>query len=213
MSYCIGKSHEYTWISPWVTVGWNLWMPLPIDESLLLHHGSVVLLFQYVCFIFIVHLCHLEVVANACYLSQEPDLNEQSKLRWVLSVKHQHRCSCTMIIPGGVSVITPQRSYEPYYTDHPIFTDEQVVIHDYFGCYGKNDGPEGVKNLSDYIPKLQTCCHYCLNMWFAILLHNFISCANVGGEKRLFIPAKRLYIPPKKIFFSRLWWSQEIKWI
>ncbi|XP_071790385.1 lactadherin-like [Asterias amurensis] len=35
-------------------------------------------------------------------------------------------------------MIEPKRSYEPYYTDQPLFTDDVEEIHDYFECHDES---------------------------------------------------------------------------
>ena len=75
------------------------------------------------------------MAAKVCYLDQEQD--QRGKLRWVKPTELMDRCSCTSIRPGGVNMYTPQRQYEPHYTDHPLFTDDQEKIRKYFNCQGE----------------------------------------------------------------------------
>ena len=81
---------------------------------------------------FLYSLFH-SVTAKKCYFEQEPD--HEGKLRWVMPLSQQERCSCTVILPGGVNRRAPKRPYEPYYTDQPLFTDDVEEIHDYFDCH------------------------------------------------------------------------------
>ncbi|XP_071792943.1 uncharacterized protein [Asterias amurensis] len=70
-----------------------------------------------------------EVVTQNCYLGQEPDSNQEGKLRWVLPVDYNNRCICTRLLPGGLNLYTPERSYIPYYIDQPPFraTEREMV--------------------------------------------------------------------------------------
>ncbi|XP_033633592.1 uncharacterized protein LOC117295137 [Asterias rubens] len=72
----------------------------------------------------------LEVAARDCYLGQEPDSNQEGKLRWVLPVDYNNRCICTQLLPGGLILYTPERSYIPYYIDQPPFraTEKDLVL-------------------------------------------------------------------------------------
>ena len=76
------------------------------------------------------------VAANVCYFGQEMD--ERGKLRWMMpAAEYQDRCSCTRIEIGGINPRQQKRSHDPYYTDHPMFTDEVDRIRDYFNCKGE----------------------------------------------------------------------------
>ena len=76
-----------------------------------------------------------EVAAKVCYFHQELDPNQRGELRWVMPGTQDDRCSCTSILPGGVGTIALNIPYEPYYTDRPLFTDDEEIIHDYFDCH------------------------------------------------------------------------------
>ncbi|XP_038061076.1 uncharacterized protein LOC119731864 [Patiria miniata] len=71
---------------------------------------------------------------RVCYFSQEPDASQSGRLRWVMPGSQEDRCACTSTRPGPVNVQPVRWSHPPFYTDTPIFTDDQEDIHDYFGC-------------------------------------------------------------------------------
>ncbi|XP_071790441.1 ficolin-1-like [Asterias amurensis] len=70
---------------------------------------------------------------KTCYFVQEP--NHAGKLHWVMPGSHEERCSCAVILPAGLNKMAPKRLIKPYRTDHPLFTDEVKMIHDYFNCH------------------------------------------------------------------------------
>ena len=73
------------------------------------------------------------VTAKKCYFEQEPD--HEGKFRWVMpGTTHKERCSCTVLLPGGVNTMTSERPYRPNYTDQPLFTHDVEVVRNYFGC-------------------------------------------------------------------------------
>ena len=88
--------------------------------------------------LFEVSLWYAGVAAKVCIFSQEPDPDQRGSLRWVLPLENRDLCACSEIRPGGVTMVTPKRGFRPYYTDHPIFTDDPEIIHDYFKCHGEN---------------------------------------------------------------------------
>ena len=73
-----------------------------------------------------------------CFFGQEPDPNKSGKLRWVMPAKLKQRCECTSIMPGGLNTYIPERDFKPFYTDHPLFTDYQPEIDEYFNCTGEH---------------------------------------------------------------------------
>ncbi|XP_033633075.1 fucolectin-like [Asterias rubens] len=76
----------------------------------------------------------IEVAANHCYLGQEPDSNQEGKLRWVLPVDYNNRCICTSLLPGGLNLYTPERSYIPYYIDQPPFRATERDLVTFLDC-------------------------------------------------------------------------------
>ncbi|XP_038061078.1 uncharacterized protein LOC119731866 [Patiria miniata] len=72
---------------------------------------------------------------KVCYFSQEPDARQPGRLRWVMPGSKEDRCACTKTRPGPVNVQPVRWSHPPFYTDTPIFTDDQEDIHDYFDCH------------------------------------------------------------------------------
>ncbi|XP_022103954.1 microfibril-associated glycoprotein 4-like [Acanthaster planci] len=75
------------------------------------------------------------VLGEECYFSQEPDLRQNGRLRWVLPGSKSDHCRCTSIWPGPLYTKPLQRSQEPFYTDTPIFTSDQEEIHHFFDCH------------------------------------------------------------------------------
>ncbi|XP_038060670.1 neurocan core protein-like [Patiria miniata] len=72
---------------------------------------------------------------KVCYFSQEPDASQSGRLRWVMPGNKEDRCACTSTRPGPVNVQPVRWSHQPFYTDTPIFTNDQEDIHDYFDCH------------------------------------------------------------------------------
>lgn len=93
-------------------------------------------IYSFIHFYNIVFLCLGTGAQKTCYFEQEPD--HEGKLRWVMPGSQQERCSCAVLLPGGVNMTEPKRSYEPYYTDQPLFTDDVEEIHDYFECHDES---------------------------------------------------------------------------
>ncbi|XP_033628497.1 fibroleukin-like [Asterias rubens] len=74
------------------------------------------------------------VTAFSCSFGREPNPKENGILRWVMPLNHRLRCQCTSIYPGGMNTYTPERGFDPFYTDHPLFTDLKIEIDNYFEC-------------------------------------------------------------------------------
>ncbi|XP_033627337.1 protein jagged-1-like [Asterias rubens] len=51
-----------------------------------------------------------------------------------MPLNHRIRCQCTSIYPGGMNTYTPERGFDPFYTDRPLFTDLDFEIFNYFDC-------------------------------------------------------------------------------
>ncbi|XP_071789741.1 microfibril-associated glycoprotein 4-like [Asterias amurensis] len=51
-----------------------------------------------------------------------------------MPLNHRLRCQCTSIYPGGMNTYTPDRGFDPFYTDRPLFTDLDFEIFNYFDC-------------------------------------------------------------------------------
>ncbi|XP_071790749.1 angiopoietin-4-like [Asterias amurensis] len=93
---------------------------------------------QWVCFITAVGIVSLmgfaTVTAFGCSFGREPDPQENGIIRWVMPLNHRLRCQCTSIYPGGMNTYTPERGFYPFYTDHPLFTDLDTEIFNFFDC-------------------------------------------------------------------------------
>ncbi|XP_071789744.1 uncharacterized protein [Asterias amurensis] len=74
------------------------------------------------------------VTAFSCSFGREPNPKENGIIRWVMPLNHRLRCQCTSIYPGGMNTYTPERGFDPFYTDHPLFTDLKIEIDNYFEC-------------------------------------------------------------------------------
>ncbi|XP_071790406.1 angiopoietin-4-like [Asterias amurensis] len=74
------------------------------------------------------------VTAFSCSFGREPNPKENGIIRWVMPLNHRLRCQCTSIYPGGMNTYTPERGFDPFYTDHPLFTDLDFEIFNYFDC-------------------------------------------------------------------------------
>ncbi|XP_071789745.1 uncharacterized protein [Asterias amurensis] len=74
------------------------------------------------------------VTAFSCSFGREPDPKKNGIIRWVMPLNHRLRCQCTSIYPGGMNTYTPERAFDPFYTDHPLFTDLDCEIFNYFDC-------------------------------------------------------------------------------
>ncbi|XP_071789746.1 uncharacterized protein [Asterias amurensis] len=74
------------------------------------------------------------VTAFSCSFGREPDPKKNGIIRWVMPLNHRLRCQCTSIYPGGMNTYTPERGFDPFYTDHPLFTDLDFEIFNYFDC-------------------------------------------------------------------------------
>ena len=79
----------------------------------------------------------MDVLANVCYLSQQPDPHQGGKLRWVMPVEYKDRCTCTIFRPGGWNMNPPLRSYNPYFIDQPLFIYRQHEIFKILDCSGE----------------------------------------------------------------------------
>ncbi|XP_071790416.1 fibrinogen beta chain-like [Asterias amurensis] len=74
------------------------------------------------------------VSAFSCSFGREPNPKENGIIRWVMPLNHRLRCQCTSIYPGGMNTYTPDREFDPFYTDHPLFTNIKTEILKYFEC-------------------------------------------------------------------------------
>ncbi|XP_071789740.1 uncharacterized protein [Asterias amurensis] len=74
------------------------------------------------------------VTAFSCSFGREPNPKENGIIRWVMPLNHRLRCQCTSIYPGGMNTYTPERGFDPFYTDRPLFTDLDFEIFNYFEC-------------------------------------------------------------------------------
>ena len=74
------------------------------------------------------------VTAFSCSFGREPNPKENGIIRWVMPLNHRLRCQCTSIYPGGMNTYTPERGFDPFYTDHPLFTDLKIEMDNYFEC-------------------------------------------------------------------------------
>ncbi|XP_071790474.1 microfibril-associated glycoprotein 4-like [Asterias amurensis] len=74
------------------------------------------------------------IIAFSCSFGKEPNPKENGIIRWVMPLNHRLRCQCTSIYPGGMNTYTPERGFDPFYTDHPLFTDLDFEIFNYFDC-------------------------------------------------------------------------------
>ncbi|XP_038060534.1 lactadherin-like [Patiria miniata] len=72
---------------------------------------------------------------RVCYFSQEPDARHPGRLRWFMPGSKEDHCACTSTRPGPVYMQPVRWSHPPFYTDTPIFTNDQEDIHDYFNCH------------------------------------------------------------------------------
>ncbi|XP_033627008.1 fibrinogen gamma chain-like [Asterias rubens] len=74
------------------------------------------------------------VTAFSCSFGREPNPKENGIIRWVMPLNHRLRCQCTSIYPGGMNTYTPERGFDPFYTDRPLFTDLDFEVFNYFEC-------------------------------------------------------------------------------
>ncbi|XP_071790418.1 uncharacterized protein [Asterias amurensis] len=74
------------------------------------------------------------VTSFRCSFGMEPNPKENGIMRWVLPLNHRLRCQCTSIYRGGLNTETPERDFDPFYTDRPLFTDLDFEIFNYFDC-------------------------------------------------------------------------------
>ena len=61
--------------------------------------------------------CH--AYDQTCQMGQQPDPNNDNKMRWVLPMTKEERCACTKIFLGGVNIDPPPGAEEHFYRDDP----------------------------------------------------------------------------------------------
>ncbi|XP_072047969.1 uncharacterized protein [Amphiura filiformis] len=77
-----------------------------------------------------------------CVVGQEPEQNNDCKIRWMLPRSQADPCSCTRFIYGGLNASPVEESTEPYYFDSPkIFRNE-------FGCSDDQETTDDISTAS-----------------------------------------------------------------